>query len=269
MKMKNTLLTGSLITLLLTGCASQSDEQAQRQLTEQSVMSLNWFQRSGEYQALSWQAFNSARVAFDAAPSLAGKPKAVIVDLDETMLDNSAYTAWQAKQGQPYTDRTWAQWMRAKQALAVPGAVDFARYVTAHGGTMFYVSNRDNKEFDATVANMNQLGFPQANAQTVRLMSDSSNKQARFDKIKAEGYNVVLYVGDNLNDFGEATWHQSNAQRRDFVSKNHQLFGTQFIMLPNPLYGDWESGLAEKYNKSTPQQKLSTRDAQLKAWNGK
>ncbi|MDU6434330.1 MAG: 5'-nucleotidase, lipoprotein e(P4) family [Pantoea sp.] len=255
--------------LTASGCASQSAQNAQQQLGQQSVMALNWFQQSGEYQALTWQAFNGARLAFDAAPSLTGKPKAVIVDLDETMIDNSAYSAWQAKNGQPYSAQSWSAWTRAKQALAVPGAVDFARYVTSHGGTLFYVSNRDQKDYDATVANLTQLGFPQVNPQTVRLSSGSSNKQARFDAIKAAGYNVVLYVGDNLNDFGEATWHQGNAQRRAFVSQNHTLFGTRFIVLPNPLYGDWESGMAENYNKLTPQQQLSTRDARLRAWNGK
>ncbi len=69
-----------------------------------------------------------------------------------------------------------------------------------------------------------------------------------------------LYIGDNLNDFGGATWHQGNAQRRAFVDNNHALFGTQFIVLPNPLYGDWESGMAENYNKLTPQQQLSVRE---------
>ncbi|OQP31896.1 5'-nucleotidase, lipoprotein e(P4) family [Pantoea latae] len=269
MKMTATLLTSGLMALMLSGCASQSAQKAQQQLGQQSVLALNWFQQSGEYQALTWQAFNGARLAFDAAPSLTGKPRAVIVDLDETMIDNSAYSAWQAKNGQPFSAQSWSTWTQAKQALAVPGAVDFARYVTSHGGTLFYVSNRDQKDFDATVANLTQLGFPQANAQTVRLSTGSSNKQARFDAIQAAGYNVVLYVGDNLNDFGAATWHQGNAQRRAFVSQNHQRFGTQFIVLPNPLYGDWESGMAENYNKLTPQQQLSTRDAQLKAWNGK
>jgi 5'-nucleotidase (lipoprotein e(P4) family) len=103
----------------------------------------------------------------------------------------------------------------------------------------------------------------------VSLKTDSSNKQARFDAIKNAGYNVVLYIGDNLNDFGGATWHQGNAQRQGFVENNHARFGTQFIVLPNPLYGDWESGMAENYNKLTPEQQLSVREARLRAWNGK
>ncbi|NIF21369.1 5'-nucleotidase, lipoprotein e(P4) family [Candidatus Pantoea multigeneris] len=255
--------------LLLAGCAQSSQQQANQQLAKQSVMAANWFQQSGEYQALTWQAFNLAQVAFDQASSLDGKPKAVIVDLDETMLDNSAYSAWQAQHGQPFTDKTWSAWTQAKQALAVPGAVDFAQHVDSHSGTVFYVSNRAQQDFAATVANMQQLGFPRANAETVRLSTGNSNKQERFDAIKKAGYNVVLYVGDNLNDFGGATWHQDNRQRRAFVASNHARFGTQFIILPNPLYGDWESGLAAGYNKLTPQQKLQVREENLRSWSGK
>lgn len=80
---------------------------------------------------------------------------------------------------------------------------------------------------------------------------------------------MVLYVGDNLNDFGGSTWHKGNQTRRDFVNLNHQQFGMQFIVLPNPLYGDWESGMAENYNKLTPEQQLSVRESRLQSWNGK
>ncbi|QKJ88741.1 5'-nucleotidase, lipoprotein e(P4) family [Paramixta manurensis] len=269
--MNKVSLCGASVVMLLTlaGCAQNAEQQATDQLNQQSVMALNWFQQSGEYQALAYQAFNFATLAFDNAPSLTGKPKAVVVDLDETMIDNSAYSAWQVKAGKPFADDTWSRWTQARQATAIPGAVSFAQYVNSHGGTMFYVSNRSKNDYAATVENLQRLGFPGVNQKTVRLSSDSSNKQTRFDAIKAEGYNVVLYIGDNLNDFGGATWHQGNPQRRSFVSQNHRLFGTQFIILPNPLYGDWESGLADGYNKLSSQQKLQTRAANLKAWDGK
>lgn len=269
--MKKTSLYGSsaLLFLALTGCAQQSNTQASAQLNDQSVMALNWFQRSGEYQALAYQAFNTATYAFDKAQSLTGKPKAVVVDLDETMIDNSAYSAWQVKANKPFDAKSWSEWTHAEQANAIPGAVSFAQYVNSHGGIMFYVSNRDQKDYAATVANLKRLGFPNVNEQTVMLSTTTSNKQTRFDAIKSNGYSIVLYVGDNLNDFGAATYHKDNNERRSFVNSNHNLFGTQFIVLPNPLYGDWESGLAPGYNKLTPEQKLQVRDKALKAWDGK
>lgn len=256
--------------LALTGCAQppKTDLQAGQRLADQSVLALNWFQQSGEYQALSHQAFNSAKLAFDLAKATPGKKKAVVVDLDETMLDNSPYSGWQAKQGQPFATATWAKWSQAEQAGAVPGAVQFARYVNSHQGTMFYVSNRKQSEYAATVANMQKLGFTGMSEKTVLLSGDTSNKQPRFDAIKNAGYDIVVYAGDNLNDFGAATYHKDNAQRRAFVADNQSKFGTQYIVLPNPLYGDWESGMAQDYNKLTPEQKLLIRQQAIKAWSG-
>lgn len=271
MRQKMALGTAIGIALVtLTGCVqpAKTDRQAQQQLADQSVLALNWFQQSGEYQALTHQAFNSARLAFDQAKVAPGKKKAVVVDLDETMLDNSPYSGWQAQQGQPFAAATWAKWSQAQQAGAVPGAVQFARYVNSHQGTMFYVSNRKQSEYAATLANMQKLGFTGMSEKTVLLSGDTSNKQARFDAIKNAGYDIVVYAGDNLNDFGAATYHKDNAQRRAFVADNQSKFGTEFIVLPNPLYGDWESGMAQDYNKLTPEQKLQIRQRAIKAWNG-
>lgn len=256
--------------LALTGCAQppKTDLQAGQRLADQSVLALNWFQQSGEYQALSHQAFNSAKLAFDLAKATPGKKKAVVVDLDETMLDNSPYSGWQVKQGQPFAAATWAKWSQAEQAGAVPGAVQFARYVNSHQGTMFYVSNRKQSEYAATVANMQKLGFTGMSEKTVLLSGDTSNKQPRFDAIKNAGYDIVVYAGDNLNDFGAATYHKDNAQRRAFVADNQSKFGTEYIVLPNPLYGDWESGMAQDYNKLTPEKKLLIRQQAIKAWSG-
>ncbi|MCG8708440.1 5'-nucleotidase, lipoprotein e(P4) family [Brenneria sp. 4F2] len=256
--------------LALAGCAQQpkDDLLAQRQLSNQMVLALNWFQQSGEYQALAHQAFNSAQRAFDQAKPAAGKKKAVVVDLDETMLDNSAYEGWQVQQNKSFDSESWATWARTEQAQAIPGAVQFANYVNSHGGTMFYVSNRKQSEYDATVANMQKLGFTGMSANTVLLDRGASNKQGRFDSIKDAGYDIVVYAGDNLNDLGSATYHKDNAQRQSFVSANKDKFGTEFIVLPNPLYGDWESGLAPGYFKLTTQQKLQVRAKAIDAWNG-
>jgi len=156
--------------------------------------------------------------------------------------------------------------VQAKQARAIPGSVEFAQYIDSHGGTLFYVSNRAEQDRQATVNNLQALGFPRVTDQTLLLKSTSSNKQTRFASIRAKGFQVVVYVGDNLNDFGEATWHKDNVQRREFVNSNSDKFGTLYFLLPNPSYGDWESGLTQGYSSMTPTQKLNARYQQLRAW---
>src|SRR5471030_1081330 len=131
-------LLGLVLSLLLSGCAphqqsaSPASVSAQQQLAEQTVSSVNWRQQSGEFSALSYQAFNTAETAFTQAKTVQGRQKAVVVDLDETMIDNSAYAGWQIKHHQPFNDATWSQWIKARQAKALPGAVEFSHYVIQH-----------------------------------------------------------------------------------------------------------------------------------------
>ncbi|MBT0726096.1 5'-nucleotidase, lipoprotein e(P4) family [Rosenbergiella australiborealis] len=259
------LMTGILLVSYLSAC-STTEKKADQRLADQSVMAVNWMQQSGEYQAIALQTFRFATSAFQQSVDAGVRSPAVIVDLDETMIDNSAYQAWAAQQQAPFTDKTWSQWTHAEQALAIPGAVDFARYVDSHGGTLFYVSNRSVHDREATIANLRVLGFPGITDQTLLLSTSTSNKQARFDTIHAEGFQVVVYVGDNLNDFGAATWHKNNSERRAFVEKNRAKFGTEFFLLPNPSYGDWESGLSNGYSAMRPSEKLHTRLQALRVW---
>lgn len=268
--MRKTLLAISAILVCsasLAGCAT-NQRSASYQLEQQNVSAINWMQLSGEYDALAYQAFNGARRAFDAAKPAKGRKKAVIVDLDETMIDNTAYAGWRVRQGVPFTEETWARWMAAGQARPIAGAVEFARHVNANGGTMFYVTNRDARSFQSTAANIEKLGFPGVSAKTLLLNSGQSNKQERFDSIKAEGYDVVIYMGDNLNDFGAATYHKNNQQRRAFVEANREAFGTKFFMLPNPSYGDWVSGMAQDYYKQSPQRQLEIKRKSIRSWAG-
>ena len=251
----------------LSGCVT--DQHAARyQLEQQNVSALNWMQQSGEYDALAYQTFNGARKAFDTAKVRKGYRKAVIVDLDEPMIDNSAYAGWRVQHNMPYAEKTWGRWMAAEQARPIPGAVEFARYVNSHGGTMFYVTNRDAKSFEHTAANIRKLGFPGVATKTLLLNSGQSNKQPRFDKVKAAGFDVVIYIGDNLNDFGGATYHKTNQQRRAFVAANREAFGTRFFMLPNPSYGDWVSGMTPDYYKQPVEKQLEINRKTIRAWAG-
>ena len=239
--------------------------EAQALLMQQSVMALNWMQQSGEYRALAYQAFNVAQVAFDSAKIAGDKKKAVIVDLDETMIDNSAEGATRVLNGKGYSKEGWAVWCSEERAKAIPGAIDFANYVTAQGGKIFYVSNRSKNEYQHTVNNLRKLGFPSADETSVFLKDKESQKTSRFEEAEKQGYSVVLFIGDNLDDFdftGE-TYRQFNRERCAVVDKNKTSFGVKYILLPNPIYGHWEGGLGKDYFKSTPEDKLKIRQDNL------
>lgn len=261
----------ALSALLLSACAHHNSAQHNEAvLQNQAALGIVWMQQSGEYQALAYQAFNAAKTAFKQAKATKGKKKAVVVDLDETMIDNSPYAGWQVKNNQPFSGETWTKWVDARQSGAIPGAVEFSNYVNNNGGTVFFVSNRrDDVEKAGTIDDMKRLGFTNVNEKTLFLKKDKSNKSVRFDSITQQGYDIVLYVGDNLNDFGDATYRKSNAERRHFVMQNQQDFGTKFIVLPNPNYGDWEGGLDTNYFKGDTQHKLNIRNNAIQAWSGK
>ncbi|WP_386692950.1 Lipoprotein E [Lonepinella sp. MS14434] len=255
---------------ILSGCVQHNNPQHDEMiLQEQATLGINWIQQSGEYQALAHQAFNLAKVAFDNAKVTKGKKKAVVVDLDETMVDNSAYAGWQIKNHKAFDSESWTRWVNARQTQAIAGAVEFNNYVNSHKGTMFYVSNRkDSNEKAGTIDDMNKLGFTGVNEQTLLLKKDKSNKSIRFAEIEQQGYEIVLYIGDNLNDFGDEPYHKSNEERRAFVQQNKEKFGKKFIVLPNPNYGDWEGGMDKNYYKGDAKSRIDIRHNAIKAWNG-
>lgn len=268
--MCHTFLHSSLaaVTIALSsGCVSTAPKQ---ELVNQSALAVVWMQNAGEYEALCYQAFNTARVALDAAlQEERTQPLAIMVDLDETMVDNSPYAAWQIAQGETYATQTWDAWVNDVQALALPGAVEFAQYATEQGVTMFYVSNRSDRTWEATRDNLIALGFPNVSREILKLNTVTSNKAPRLQTILDAGYEVILMMGDNLNDFPElATYHQPNTERNQKVAAYKSLFGQRFILLPNPSYGDWEPGLAEGYYGLDDAAKLKVRSESLDAWAG-
>ncbi|MGJ8652544.1 MAG: 5'-nucleotidase, lipoprotein e(P4) family [Opitutaceae bacterium] len=258
--MSSAIVVGIQIT---TGCATRAPEL----VSEQSTQAVLWMQNAGEYQALCYQAFNTAKDAVDQAKQT--KPWAVVVDLDETMIDNSPYAAWLLLNQTSYQPDTWAAWCEAAEAPAIPGALEFANYVINQGGSLFYVSNREHITFEATQKNLRELGFPEVNETHMFLKKETSNKQPRFQRITDAGYDIVLILGDNLNDFPELnTWHKSNADRNASTIAHQSKFGPRCIVLPNPSYGDWESGLTDGYHILSPENKLRLRQDKLRTWSG-
>ncbi|WP_373543062.1 5'-nucleotidase, lipoprotein e(P4) family [Chamaesiphon sp.] len=249
----------------------------QQQLNEQSVLALNWVQQSGEYAALTHQAFNTARTIFDYVRSQKIRNLAVIVDIDETVLDNSRYQAGLIDSNNRFNSSSWNQWIAAKQAVAVPGSVEFVNYVNANGGKVFFITDRTkSSQKDGTgndlevltIDNLKSLGFTGVDPSTVILKGeftktiagkiDTSKEWRRAAVIngQADGkpYNVVALIGDNLNDLDDKAG-QTNQARRTYVESNKNRYGSigkvsdnsifepAYITLPNPVYGAWELGI--------------------------
>jgi 5'-nucleotidase (lipoprotein e(P4) family) len=147
----------------------------------------------------------------------------------------------------------------------VPGAVEFLKDVEAKRVEVFYVTNRDQAGLEGTIRNLRDLGFPYADARHVLVQTGSSDKQGRFDQVAKE-YSVVVYMGDNANDLPIGTWHRSMKDRNALVDQNRSRFGTEFVALPNPSYGDWEGALANGYYGLSPKAKSDARKSLLKTW---
>ncbi|HTP58629.1 MAG TPA: 5'-nucleotidase, lipoprotein e(P4) family [Spirochaetia bacterium] len=249
-----------------TGFAQDKASVTVKDLNEQTVMALSWMEASAEYRELCYQAYNLADMIVDkalAAPS--DKPLAIIADLDETLIDNSAYDAGLVGTSSSYAGKTWTMWENAAMARGMPGASDFLNDVKGKHVEVFYVTNRDQAGLAGTIKNLQALGFPFADAKHVLVSTGSSDKQPRFDQV-AKDYNVAVYMGDNANDLPIGTYHKSMADRNSLVDQNKAMFGTKFVALPNPTYGDWEGALAPGYFGLTPEKKDQARKSVLQTW---
>ena len=220
---------------------------------EHTVQAVLWVQRSGEYRALCHQAFNLARRVLDEElkANPAPKKRAVVVDVDETVLDNSPYQARLIKTRQGYATATWRQWVDLSRAEAMAGAVEFLKHASSRGVEVFYISNRRTDEHDGTLANLRAKGFPHADDAHLLLRTTESSKTKRRAAVSAT-HEIVLLMGDNLNDFSDVFEGKDPAGRIAEVEKLAKDFGRRFIVLPNPLYGDFEDSIY-RYNRGLPE----------------
>ncbi len=245
---------------------AETQSYTTRDLNEQLVMGTLWYQKSAEMRAISYQAYNIARLLFDIdlEKGASEKKRAVVVDIDETVLDNSPCDAGHIGKDFGYPTG-WAEWVNEAKAEALPGAVEFLNYVVEKGADVFYVSNRKVEFKEATMKNLKALGFPQVVDIHVLLREDTSDKEPRRQKIQ-ENHRIVLLIGDNLNDFDSIFRKKGVDERLAAVDGLKEEFGKKFIVLPNPIYGDWE-GAVYNYNfKLSPKEKSDARKSSLIMW---
>jgi len=179
-----------------------------------------------------------------------GLAPAVILDIDETVLDNSPYQARLMRDGKSFDEFSWSQWCREKAARAMPGALEFTRLAARRGVTVFYLSNRAQDLNAATLDNLRAEGFPLAADETVFLGLGTvvdgceqvgSEKGCRRELI-GRRHRVLLQVGDQLGDFVDVLANTPQG-RRDAVAGYADWIGQRWFVLPNPTYGSWEPAL--------------------------
>ncbi|MFH0759048.1 MAG: 5'-nucleotidase, lipoprotein e(P4) family [Bacteroidota bacterium] len=247
-----------LLIILLPGCTRDHLTGQQDQLIQATI----WFQHSAEMRALYYQSYNWAGRELERKVSEGSeKPWAVVLDIDETVLDNSPQTAQQIVDGEPFTDAMWDEWCSLAQAQPLPGALDFTKSAAGKGVELFYISNRGNHLLGVTLQNLRAAGFPFADSSHVLLKTSTSVKDPRIEKVK-ETHEIALLIGDNLGDFSGMFDERSDGLVKERVDEKRDLFGTTFFLLPNPMYGSWEKPFRGEF----PEETRSLKKEQLRTY---
>jgi 5'-nucleotidase (lipoprotein e(P4) family) len=226
-------------------CCQNSDAEKTIQLLPAGpAWGALWQQRAAEYRALTYQAYNLAKLRLDETlASKRNKPWAIITDIDETVLDNSPYFVREAAKGKSYADSSWVKWTAEVRCDTVPGAYSFLKYAASKGVIIFYITNRFQIEQQATLKNLQKFNLPNADdAHLFLLNTESSSKENRRQQI-TKSYDIELLLGDNLGDFSSVFDGLSYQQRTQQADKVQQEFGKRFIVFPNAMYGGWEDKL--------------------------
>ncbi|WP_313928537.1 5'-nucleotidase, lipoprotein e(P4) family [Pseudoxanthomonas sp.] len=232
--------------------------------THDNLNAVAWVQTSVEYRAITTQTFRAAADHLDVAlkekhwdalvPSERGnaatglKP-AVVMDVDETVLDNSPYQARLIRDGKEYDEISWDQWVAEKKAKPLPGVVDFAKAAAAKGVTILYISNRAVHLKEATLANLREAGLPVADDSVFLGLGtvldgceqNGSEKNCRR-RLAGQQYRVLMQFGDQIGDFVQVEANTRDG-RQALFDEYDDWFGERWWMLPNPTYGSWEPAL--------------------------
>jgi acid phosphatase len=259
----------ALLAVGLAGCASPATRDAPAAAAESGTpahdgrLAVAWVQTAAEYEALTRMVFQSARHRLDpiiaaaradqlrewsAMPADeyqgddAGQPPAVIFDLDQTLIDSSGLYRRLIATGAEPDPATRLAWLRAARARAIPGAVEFARWLEQRGVRVHYISNRTPDEREATLATLRSLGFPlDPDGGNLLLRDDAAgfgrDKGSRRRLVDRE-HRVIALFGDGLGDFlGGADADLET--RRARVAPYQSWWGERWFVLPNPMPGAW------------------------------
>ena len=244
-----------------------------------------WMQRAAEYRATCETVYHAAADRLDAAlkdpdwdalvpaeraNAVKGLPPAVVLDVDETVLDNSPYQARLVRSGGEYDEVSWDGWVREEKAQPVPGVLDFAKAAAARGITLIYISNRAEHLGPATLSNLRKAGLPVKDDSVFLGLGtfvegceqEGSEKLCRR-QLAGRKYRVLMQFGDQLGDFAQVVANTPDA--RDALEAQYRgWFGQRWWALPNPSYGSWEPAL---FNHAWPDPRETRRASKREALN--
>ena len=182
------------------------------------------------------------------APAKGLKP-AVVLDIDETVLDNSPYQARLVKSGGEYNEADWAAWCNEQRARALPGVVEFTQFAAKHGIAVIYISNRAKDLDQATLANLRQEGLPVSGPEAflglgtfVEDCEQVGTEKGCRRQLVSHKYRVLMQFGDQIGDFVTVLANNA-AGRQKAMAPYMGWIGTRWFVLPNPTYGAWEPAL--------------------------
>ena len=235
----------------------KTEKESSKKSQTHTANALLFHQTAAEYKALCYQTYNLSKLILNqkikAHSDTSNKPIAIVMDLDETVVDNSFYNAQLLLDSADYTQKTWKNWSDLAKAEAIPGAIDFIKYAQGLGVNVVFISNRRVAELKPTIKNLEKLGITNIDSNHYLLREKEGSKKNRRAQV-SEKYEIAMLFGDNLADFTELFDKRSTSDRNNLVDSLHQEFGDKFIVLPNVIYGDWEGSLYNyKYNWTSAQ----------------
>lgn len=271
-------LSSLLSSLLLCTFASQA-------ASHDNMNATLWYQTSAEFKASAIQTYQTAALQlphaiadknWTALPNQTSNyqqlPLAIIVDIDETILDNSPTAAQAVLLNSGYDPKRWDQWVAMASAKAVPGAVAFVNKAEGAGVKVLYISNREcEKRIGSndscpqkadTLRNLKTVGIEKIDASQIWLKSEqkgwSSEKESRR-LLAAKDFRILMSIGDDFGDFlPDVKKNITPEQRSALVDQYQNYWGAKWFVLANPTYGSWQTILKQpnsQYLQSVPDTK--------------
>ena len=285
--MFKSLITMLTAALLLGGCAAPAPRPVVAPTAvaasptlhvaaDDNLNAVAWSQNAVEHDLIYLQTFRDAQAqllnalhdkTWDALPSddrttpIKGLKPAVILDIDETALDNSAYQARLIRNGGEFNEADWAAWCKEARARALPGAVAFTQFAAKHGIAVIYLSNRAQDLDTVTVDNLRKVGFPVSGPDAflglgtlMRGCEQIGTEKNCRRQLVGTHYRVLMQFGDQLGDFVTASAN-TEAGRAQAIAPYMGWIGSRWFVLPNPTYGSWEPALFNNDWSAPPDQR--------------